>query len=119
MPPCSHSPAPTLGRGLADDIPRLAAGLSDDQGTGIGTGISSILTRHENVYLVKGAHVDRDNVGPETVAAVTPADDGQADPVLQSPSNALLDVSDLCRPNNRGGAVEASLPVFNRLVPLH
>jgi len=49
----------------------------------------------------------------------TPADDGQADPVLQSPSNALLDVSDLCRPNNRGGAVEASLPVFNRLVPLH
>ena len=71
------------------------------------------------MYLVKGAHVDRDNVGPETVAAVTPADDGQADPVLQSPSNALLDVSDLYRSNNRGGAVEASLPVFNRLVPLH
>jgi len=61
----------------------------------------------------------QDNVGPKTVAAMTPADNVQADPVLQSPSNALLDVSDLCRPNNRGGLVEASLPVFDRMVLLH
>lgn len=50
---------------------------------------------------------------------MTPADDGQVDPVLQSSSNTLLNVSDLCRSNNRGGTVKASLSVFNRLVPLH
>jgi len=46
-------------------------------------------------------------------------DDNQIDPVLQSPSNALLDVLDLCRPNNRDGAMKASLSIFNRLVSLH
>ena len=51
------------------------------------------------------------------MAAVTPTDDCQANLVLQSPSNALLDVSDLCRSDDWGRMVEASLSVFNRLSP--
>ncbi|KAH8756798.1 hypothetical protein BGZ57DRAFT_1004177 [Hyaloscypha finlandica] len=47
-------------------VSSLEAGLDDDQGTTFGTCFSSLPGR-ENVYLVKGARDDRDDVGPKKV----------------------------------------------------
>lgn len=96
MPPCSHSPAPTLGLapngtvtpasiGPTDDIPRLAAGPGYNQGVGIRTAISPARSSHENLYLVTGAHIDRDDVGPDTVAAVTPPQQRSGQPHASRP----------------------------------
>jgi hypothetical protein len=50
---------------------------------------------------------------------MTFADDNQIDPVLQSLSNALLNVSNVCRSNNQDEAMKTSVLIFNRLFFFH
>jgi hypothetical protein len=69
------------------------------------------------MYLVKGAHVNRYEVGPETVTAVATAKDGQAKLVLHGPLNASLDMFNFRRPNDLGVIVEPSLGVFDSPSP--
>ena len=68
--------------------------------------------------LVKRTHVDADDIRPETVAAVAPADDAQPNAAPERPSHARLDVLDLRRSHDCGRTAEAGLPVLDRPVPV-
>jgi hypothetical protein len=68
--------------------------------------------------LVKRAHVNANDIRPETVAAVASADDAQPNAAPERPPNARLDVHDFYRPRNRGRTAEAGLPVLDRPTPI-
>ena len=48
--------------------------LDDNEGASV-TFSTSVCTLRNNVYLIKSAHVDGDDAGPETMTAVAPTDD--------------------------------------------